>query len=187
MTRRLPRVNVTHDELFDTVTDRNGCTFVGLEARYTPDHFERYIQWRGDYYEMPYWGNIYCNSTISCLIGVNYERNVNNAREAQGLPRNFQQSGERWGPNYNHVNAAIIVDRRDTTNRYLQVRIQSRTYDYRRADNRHRIAIEDIEEFIKPEQNQNGVVLRRFKFSSLRQVIMRRNSDSRTRRYIITD
>ena len=183
--KRYPRVQVTSDELFDTVTDRNGCTFIGLRTKYIPSHFEQWNQ-RGRWmYEMPYWGNIYCYSEVACLIGINYENNVNNAREKQGLPRNFTQSGERWGPNYNHVNAAVIVDRRDETRRYLQVRVQSRSYDYRRIDNNRRIPIEEIQDWLTPEMNQNGVVLRRFKFSSLVNVVMRTNSDSRSRRYIL--
>lgn len=185
-TRRLRRVEVDHDELFSTVTDRRGCTFIGLYAKYIPSHFEQYIKWRGDWYEMPYWGNIYVLSRISCMIGINYQNNVNNARENEGLPRTFQTSGEPWGPNFGHTNAAVLQHRTDPTRRYLQVRIQSRTYDYRRLDNNHRIPMEEIEEFLKPESNKHGVVLRRFKFSSLQQVVMRKNSEQRSKRYIVT-
>ena len=184
MTRRLRRVEVNRNDFHQIVTDRNGGTCVSLIARYTPDH----CNVRDAHgHRFRFIGNIYCISRVTCAVGVSYENNVNNAREKRGARRNFRQSGEPWGPAFRHANDAAIIENIRDHRRYLQVRVIQREYDYRRRDNNHRIPEAVIRRFRTEETNTEGVVLRRYRFDHLVEVVMRQASESESKRYILTD
>lgn len=182
MSRILEVVEVSRDNFHQIVTDRQGCTFVSLVARYVPSHFANYL--RGRFF--PYLNNIYCVSNVVCAVGVNYENNVNNALERQGRPRDFKQSGEPWGPMFRHANDAAIIRHIKDDRTYLQVRVMNRTYQYYTLDGKP-IPYRKIESFKIATETDHGVVLRRYRFDHLVEVVMRQRSEPESKRYVLTD
>lgn len=180
-TIRRSNVKVTRDEFYKVVTDRRGCTFLGMYARYIPDHFE-FIRGRQVF---PWYNNIYCYSRITCMTGIDYQNSVNNALERQGKERNFERSGEPWGPNFKHENDAAVIHNVNDGRRYLQVKVTKREYDYRRMDNHHRIPIEQLIPWMDEVQNTEGVVLRRYRFDHLLWVNMKQASEDESKHYVL--
>lgn len=183
MTRRLRRVEVSRSDFHTIVTDRSGCTFVSLRARTIPEHFHLFLGGK----PFPWFNNIYCYQQVTCAVGFSYENAVNNARERRGARRNFQQSGEPWGPAFRHANDAAVIEHIEDGRQYLQVMVLQREYDYRRADNNHRIPIATLRRWMRHDGNTEGVLCRRYRFDHLLEVVMRLASENESKRYILTD
>ena len=181
--KRYKRVEVSRKDFLGIVTDRQGCTFISLKSKTIPHHFHLWLSGR----PFPWIGNIYCYTHISCLVGANYENSMNNALERQGKPRDFKQSGEPWGPKFRHANDAAVIRHIEDGRMYLQVHVTYRKYDYRRADNHHRIKPQELRRWLKPSQDRENVVCRRYRFDHITEIIMRLASENEAKRYILTD
>ena len=182
MSSRIERVDIRRNQLYRLITSRAGCTFIALDAEYEPQL--AIVDNRGRV--CPYYGKVICRSHVNCAVGADFERMVNNARERRGERRNFRRRGEPWGEYFRHDNdAAVIVDTRDRRRRYIQVMVMSRTRDYRRKGNLHRIEHDDIAPWIDDTPPVDTVLCRRYKWQNIRAIQMRTLNDEHSKLYNI--
>jgi len=142
-------LKLTNTQLVNRLRRLDACTFISLRAVVVPTMRKEGNPWHGRVLKVV---------TAAGVLNARYSRVVNRQRLREGLPEDFRAKSRQWGERQPDCPLVKFIDRQGRPKYYLDIKIQSRTDQFRDITSGAVVTKDLLEDFLRsPQKTRQGV------------------------------